>query len=112
MRQFNKSSKLDNVLYDVRGPVADEAARMEGEGLRILKLNIGNPAPFGFRTPDEVVQDMRQQLPDCEGYSDSRGPLLRAQGNHAIRPAQAPSQCHDGRHLQRATASLSSSSSP
>ncbi|WP_273383023.1 aminotransferase class I/II-fold pyridoxal phosphate-dependent enzyme [Enorma phocaeensis] len=73
MRQFNKSSKLDNVLYDVRGPVADEAARMEDEGLRILKLNIGNPAPFGFRTPDEVVQDMRQQLPDCEGYSDSRG---------------------------------------
>ncbi len=73
MREFKKSSKLDNVLYDVRGPVADEAARMESEGLRILKLNIGNPAPFGFRTPDEVVQDMRQQLPDCEGYSDSRG---------------------------------------
>ena len=73
MREFKKSNKLDNVLYDVRGPVADEAARMESEGLRILKLNIGNPAPFGFRTPDEVVQDMRQQLPDCEGYSDSRG---------------------------------------
>ncbi len=73
MRTFKKSSKLDNVLYDVRGPVADEAARMESEGLRILKLNIGNPAPFGFRTPDEVVTDMRQQLPDCEGYSDSRG---------------------------------------
>lgn len=73
MREFKKSAKLDNVLYDVRGPVADEAARMESEGLRILKLNIGNPAPFGFRTPDEVVTDMRQQLPDCEGYSDSRG---------------------------------------
>ena len=73
MRTFTKSTKLDNVLYDVRGPVADEAARMEDEGLRILKLNIGNPAPFGFRTPDEVVTDMRQQLPDCEGYSDSRG---------------------------------------
>ena len=73
MREFKKSNKLDNVLYDVRGPVADEAARMEDEGLRILKLNIGNPAPFGFRTPDEVVHDMRQQLPDCEGYSDSRG---------------------------------------
>ena len=73
MREFKKSTKLDNVLYDVRGPVADEAARMEDEGLRILKLNIGNPAPFGFRTPDEVVHDMRQQLPDCEGYSDSRG---------------------------------------
>ena len=73
MRQFKKSSKLDNVLYDVRGPVVDEAARMERQGTRILKLNIGNPAPFGFRTPDEVVQDMRLQLPDCEGYSDSKG---------------------------------------
>lgn len=73
MREFKKSAKLDNVLYDVRGPVADEAARMEDEGVRILKLNIGNPAPFGFRTPDEVVHDMRQQLPECEGYSDSRG---------------------------------------
>ena len=73
MREFKKSSKLDNVLYDVRGPVVDEAARMESHGTRILKLNIGNPAPFGFRTPDEVVQDMRMQLPDCEGYSDSKG---------------------------------------
>ena len=73
MRQFKKSSKLDNVLYDVRGPVVDEAARLESQGMRILKLNIGNPAPFGFRTPDEVVQDMRMQLPDCEGYSDSKG---------------------------------------
>lgn len=73
MRQFTKSSKLDNVLYDVRGPVVDEAARMESQGERILKLNIGNPAPFGFRTPDEVIQDMRQQLTECEGYSESRG---------------------------------------
>ena len=64
MRTFSKSTKLDNVLYDVRGPVVDEAARMEDEGERILKLNIGNPAPFGFRTPDEVIKDMRQQLPD------------------------------------------------
>lgn len=61
------------MLYDVRGPVVDEAARLEKEGQRILKLNIGNPAPFGFRTPDEVIQDMRHQLPECEGYSDSRG---------------------------------------
>ena len=73
MREFKKSNKLDNVLYDVRGPVVDEAARMEEDGARILKLNIGNPAPFGFRAPDEVVYDMRQQLTDCEGYSDSRG---------------------------------------
>lgn len=73
IRTFKKSSKLDNVLYDVRGPVVDEAARLEAEGAHILKLNIGNPAPFGFRTPFEVIQDMREQLPECEGYSDSRG---------------------------------------
>ena len=62
LREFKKSTKLDNVLYDVRGPVVDEAARMEEAGMQILKLNIGNPAPFGFRTPDEVIYDMRQQL--------------------------------------------------
>ena len=73
MRTFTKSHKLDNVLYDVRGPVADEALRMEAAGTHILKLNIGNPAPFGFRTPDEVVYDMSQQLPDTEGYSPSKG---------------------------------------
>jgi len=72
-RTFAKSAKLDNVLYDVRGPVVDEARRMEENGMTVLKLNIGNPAPFGFRTPDEVIYDMRQQLPECEGYSDSRG---------------------------------------
>ena len=72
-RHFTKSMKLDNVLYDVRGPVVEEAARMEEAGMKILKLNIGNPAPFGFRTPDEVIADMRQQLTECEGYSDSRG---------------------------------------
>ena len=55
MRTFKKSSKLDNVLYDVRGPVVDEAARMEADGTSVLKLNIGNPAPFGFRTPVEVI---------------------------------------------------------
>ncbi|RSX52336.1 aminotransferase class I/II-fold pyridoxal phosphate-dependent enzyme [Bifidobacterium callimiconis] len=73
MRRFTKSTKLDNVLYDVRGPVVDEAARMEATGTHVLKLNIGNPAPFGFRTPDEVIYDMAHQLPDCEGYSASKG---------------------------------------
>lgn len=68
-----KSSKLDNILYDVRGPVVDEAARMEEEGLHVLKLNIGNPAPFGFRAPDEIVTDIRSAIADSEGYSDSRG---------------------------------------
>lgn len=73
MRTFEKSSKLDNVLYDVRGPVVEEAARMEAGGLNILKLNIGNPAPFGFNAPEEVILDMRQSLWDCQGYSDSKG---------------------------------------
>ena len=73
MRKFSKSSKLNDVLYDVRGPVVDEAARMEEAGTHILKLNIGNPAPFGFRAPDEVIYDMARQLTDCEGYSNSKG---------------------------------------
>lgn len=73
MREFKKSSKLNHVLYDVRGPVVDEAERMEESGTQILKLNIGNPAPFGFRTPDEVIYDMRRQLAECEGYSSARG---------------------------------------
>ena len=73
MRHFGKSRKLDDVLYDVRGPVVDEAARMEASGTHVLKLNIGNPAPFGFRTPDEVIYDMARQLTDCEGYSASKG---------------------------------------
>lgn len=73
MRQFKKSNKLDNVLYDVRGPVVDEAARMEDAGIHVLKLNIGNPAPFGFRAPDEVIHDMSRQLTQCEGYSHSKG---------------------------------------
>lgn len=73
MREYRKSSKLDNVLYDVRGPVVDEAARMEEAGTNVLKLNIGNPAPFGFRTPDEVIYDMQRQLTECEGYSAAKG---------------------------------------
>ena len=59
MRTFSKSSKLDHVLYDVRGPVVEEAARMEEAGKKILKLNIGNPAPFGFEAPDEVIHDIK-----------------------------------------------------
>lgn len=73
MKKFEKSSKLDNVLYDVRGPVVDEAGRMEEEGKSILKLNIGNPAPFGFNAPEEVILDMRRSIRDCQGYSDSKG---------------------------------------
>ena len=73
MRTFGKADKLEHVLYDVRGPVVDEAARMEERGMRILKLNIGNPAPFGFNAPEEVIQDMRDNIVHSQGYSDSRG---------------------------------------
>ena len=73
MRIFEKSQKLDNVLYDIRGPLVDEANRMEELGETIMKLNIGNPAPFGFFAPEEVIQDMSSNLRDSEGYSDSKG---------------------------------------
>ena len=73
MRTFSKASKLENVLYDVRGPVVVEANRMEENGMRVLKLNIGNPAPFGFQAPEEVIQDMRDNIVYSQGYSDSRG---------------------------------------
>ena len=73
MRKFEKATKLEHVLYDVRGPVVDEAARMEERGMKILKLNIGNPAPFGFHAPEEVILDYRDNAVDCQGYSDSRG---------------------------------------
>jgi len=73
MREIMKSSKLENVLYDIRGPVVEEAKRMEDGGLDILKLNIGNPAPYGFTAPEEVILDMRQSLRDSQGYSDSKG---------------------------------------
>ena len=73
MRTFQKSSKLDNVCYDVRGPVLDEANRMQESGIDILKLNIGNPAPFGFSAPEEVILDMIYTLRESQGYSDSKG---------------------------------------
>ena len=73
--RWNKSDKLAHVLYDIRGPVLAEAQRMEDEGHRILKLNIGNPAPFGFDAPEEIQQDFIHELPHAQGYSDSKGIL-------------------------------------
>lgn len=75
MREFTKSSKLDNVCYDIRGPVMDAANEMIAQGMDILKLNIGNPAPFGFRAPQKLVDMMKNNLTDTEGYSDSKGLL-------------------------------------
>lgn len=73
MHTLNKSTKLDNVCYDIRGPVLKEAKRLEEEGNKILKLNIGNPAPFGFEAPDEILVDVIRNLPTAQGYSDSKG---------------------------------------
>ena len=72
-RTFAQSTKLQDVLYEIRGPVHEQASRLESEGHRILKLNIGNPAPFGFEAPDAILVDMIKHLPEAQGYSDSRG---------------------------------------
>jgi alanine-synthesizing transaminase len=73
MKEFRASSKLDNVCYDIRGPVLKEAKRLEEEGFHILKLNIGNPAVFGFDVPDEIIHDIIINLHNAQGYSDSKG---------------------------------------
>ncbi|MGD1827567.1 Aspartate/methionine/tyrosine aminotransferase [Chromobacterium violaceum] len=73
MQPVHKSQKLANVCYDIRGPVLEHAKRMEDEGHRIIKLNIGNPAPFGFFAPDEIIEDVIVNLPAASGYSDSKG---------------------------------------
>jgi len=70
---IRKSAKLDNVCYDIRGPVLDKARAMEEEGQKIIKLNIGNLAVFGLEPPDEIVQDMIRNLPQAAGYTDSKG---------------------------------------
>ena len=73
MKTFDKSSKLDHVAYDIRGPVLDEANRMIANGEKILRLNTGNPAEFGFTAPDEVIRDLIMNVRNSEGYSDSKG---------------------------------------
>jgi alanine-synthesizing transaminase len=73
--EVTQSAKLANVCYDIRGPVLQEAKRMEAEGQHVLKLNIGNPAPFGFEAPEEMLQDVILNLPTAHGYGDSKGLL-------------------------------------
>ena len=73
MKPVLKSSKLAHVLYDVRGPIVEAARQMEDEGQKIIKLNIGNLASFGFEPPEEIVEDMIHNLPTAQGYSDSAG---------------------------------------
>ena len=73
MAQLKKSTKLNNVCYDIRGPVLAHAKKMEEEGQRIIKLNIGNPAAFGFEAPEEIVQDVIRNMGKASGYTDSKG---------------------------------------
>ncbi len=75
MKIIEKSKKLNNVCYDIRGPVMDEAEKMEAQGEKILKLNIGNPAPFGFEAPQDIIEKMEKSLTSTEGYSTSKGLL-------------------------------------
>jgi alanine-synthesizing transaminase len=89
--QLSQSSKLANVCYDIRGPVLEHAQRLEDEGHRILKLNIGNPAPFGFDAPEEILQDVIHNLPAAQGYCDSKG-LLSAR--------RAVVQYHQGKGIE------------
>jgi len=73
MQQLNKSNKLANVCYDIRGPVLQRAREMENDGQRIIKLNIGNPAAFGFAVPEEIQQDVIRNMGEAGGYTDSKG---------------------------------------
>ncbi|MGX5172559.1 pyridoxal phosphate-dependent aminotransferase [Aliikangiella sp. IMCC44653] len=73
MQIIQRSSKLNGVCYDIRGPVLEEAKRLEEEGLQVLKLNIGNPAPFGFEAPEDILKDVIHHLPEAQGYGPSNG---------------------------------------
>lgn len=72
-QQYRKSSRLEDVCYDIRGPVLDAAQKLEADGHSILKLNIGNPTPFGLHAPEEIIQDVIRNLPEAQGYCDSKG---------------------------------------
>src|SRR5512146_1045952 len=73
MRELKKSAKLDNVCYDIRGPVMEEAKKLEEDGYQVIKLNIGNPAPFNLDAPDEIIRDVILNLKLAQGYCDSKG---------------------------------------
>jgi alanine-synthesizing transaminase len=86
MRRIIQSKKLQHVRYDVRGPILVEAQRLEAEGHEILKLNIGNTAPFGFRAPESMVADIVHNLPDSQGYSGLARHLLGPHRRRAVLP--------------------------
>ena len=93
MKEYNKSSKLEHVAYDIRGPVLEEAMRMRANGEKILRLNTGNPAEFGFTAPDEVIHDLIMNARDSEGYSEFKRNLFSPQGHYAVLPVEKNSKC-------------------
>ncbi len=90
-RPILKSAKLADVCYDIRGPVLARARQMEEEGHRIIKLNIGNPAAFGFEAPEEILQDVIHNLPAASGYCDSKGLFAARKAVMHVHPAEARS---------------------
>ena len=107
MRRIVQSQKLQHVRYDVRGPILVEAQRLEAEGHQILKLNIGNPAPFGFEAPEAIVADMVHHLPDAQGYSDCQGIYPARTRGRAVLPAARPARRRPSTTSSSATASPS-----
>lgn len=95
MRTFEKSTKLDNVCYDVRGPVVEEADRMIADGVHILKLNIGNPAPFGLYRAGGSDPGYDEKSAGDRGLFRFQRPLSGPEGHHAVLPAEKNSQCGD-----------------
>ena len=88
--EIRQSAKLAGVLYDVRGPALTRARQLENEGRQILKLNIGNPAPFGFEAPPALLRDMIANLPQAQGYSDSKGLLSARRAVRSMPPPPEP----------------------
>ena len=107
MKPIIKSSKLANVCYDIRGPVLEKARQMEEEGHKIIKLNIGNLAAFGFEAPDEIVQDMIRNLPNAAGYTDSKGLFAPRKAVDALHPGEA----HHGRDASTTSTSATAPAS-
>lgn len=91
--EFRQSSKLNDVCYEIRGPVVDQANALEEAGHSVLRLNTGNPATFGFEAPEEILQDIIRNLPRAHGYSDSRGILLGPARGRAVLPAARRRRC-------------------
>jgi alanine-synthesizing transaminase len=107
MQPVNKSKKLANVCYDIRGPVLEHAKRMEDDGHRIIKLNIGNPAPFGFFAPDEIIEDVIANLAEASGYSDSKGLFAARKAiMHYAQQKQLPNVAMDGIYIGNGVSEL------